>query len=120
MQLLNDFMKRYRQPDYNCVLSDLRAVQLEVLKQMRIEFWGEGVAFPTAKRLRPGVIQNYEGTNYKQDIFKINWRRCEPNWALVIPKDEVDQIRLSRVRNNPDPSGAIPHTPYSDRPVCTG
>ena len=35
-------------------------------------FVEEGVAFPTAKRLRPGVIQNYEGTNYKQDIFKIN------------------------------------------------
>ena len=111
VQLLNDFMKRYRQPDYNCVLSDLRAVQLEVLKQMRIEFWGEGVAFPTAKRLRPGVIQNYEGTNYKQDIFKINCVDVKPNWALVIPKDEVDSNTALQGKNNPDPSGAIPTRP---------
>ena len=111
VQLLNDFMKRYRQPDYNCVLTDLRAVQLEVLKQMRIEFWGEGIAFPTAKRLKPGVIQNYEGTNYIEDIFKINCEGVKPNWALVIPKDEVDSNIALQGKNNPDPSGSIPTRP---------
>ena len=111
VQLLNDFMKRYRQSDYNCVLTDLRAVQLEVLKQMRIEFWGEGIAFPTAKRLKPGVIQNYEGTNYIEDIFKINCEGVKPNWALVIPKDEVDSNIALQGKNNPDPSGSIPTRP---------
>ena len=104
-------MKRYRQPDYNCVLTDLRAVQLEVLKKMRIEFWGEGIAFPTAKRLKPGVIQNYEGTNYIEDIFKINCEGVKPNWALVIPKDEVDSNIALQGKNNPDPSGSIPTRP---------
>lgn len=107
VQLLNDFMKKYRQPDYNYVLTDLRAFQLEVLKQMRIEFWGEGNAFPTAKRLKPGVIQNYEGTNYIEDIFKINCEGVKPNWNLVIPKDEVDSNTALQGNNNPDPSGAI-------------
>lgn len=110
-QLLNNFMQRYRQPDYNCVLTDLRAFQLEVLTQMRIEFWGEGIAFPTAKRLKPGVIQNYEGTNYQQDIFKINCVGVKPNWALVIPKDEVDSNTALQGKNNPDPSGSIPTRP---------
>ena len=107
VQLLNNFMKQYRQPDYNCTLTDLRAFQLEVLKQMRIEFWGEGIAFPTAKRLKPGVIQNYEGTNFIEDIFKINCEGVKPNWTLVIPKDEVDSNMALQGKNNPDPSGAI-------------
>lgn len=111
VQLLNDFMQRYRQPDYNCVLTNLRDFQLEVLKQMRIEFWGEGIAFPTAKRLKPGVIQNYEGTNYIEDIFKINCEGIKPNWSLVIPKDEVDSNMALQGKNNPDPSGAIPTRP---------
>lgn len=109
--LLNDFMKKYRQPDYNCTLTDLRAFQLEVLKQMRIEFWGEGIAFPTAKRLKPGVIQNYEGTNYIEDILKINCEGIKPNWALMIPKDEVDSNMALQGKNNPDPSGSIPTRP---------
>lgn len=107
VQLLNNFMTRYRQPDYNCVLTDLRAFQLEVLKQMRIEFWGEGIAFPTAKRLKPGVIQNYEGTNYIEDIFKINCEGVKPNWTLMIPKTEVDSNMALQGKNNPDPSDAI-------------
>ena len=56
VQLLNNFMKQYRQSNYNFSTGDLRNFQLEVLKQMRIEFWGEGIAFPTAKRLKPDVI----------------------------------------------------------------
>ena len=111
VQLLNDFMKRYRQPDYNCKASDLRTFQLEVLKQMRIEFWGEGTAFPTAKRLKPDVIQNYEGTNYIKDLFKINCKGVKPNWTLVIPKTEVDSNIALQGKNNPDPSGAIPTRP---------
>lgn len=111
VQLLNSFMQKYRQADYNCVSKDLRAFQLEVLKQMRIEFWGEGIAFPTAKRLKPDVIQNYEGTNYIEDIFKINCKGGKPNWALMIPKAEVDSNTALQGKNNPDPSGAIPTRP---------
>ena len=51
VQLLNNFMKQYRQSNYNFSTGDLRNFQLEVLKQMRIEFWGEGIAFPTANRM---------------------------------------------------------------------
>lgn len=104
---LNSFMQNYRQPDYNCQLTDLRAFQLEVLKQMRIEFWGEGNAFPTAKRLKPDVIQNYEGTNFGEDFFKINCKGIKPNWTLVIPRDEVDANAALQGLNNPDPSSAI-------------
>jgi hypothetical protein len=104
---LNDFMKTYRQPDYNYTGSDLRAFQLEVLTQMRIEFWGEGNAFPSAKRLKPGVIQNYEGTNAPADIFKINCEGIKPIWNLVIPIFEVQANVALEGNNNPDPTAKV-------------
>ena len=97
--------------NYNFSTGDLRNFQLEVLKQMRIEFWGEGIAFPTAKRLKPDVIQNYEGTNFIEDIFKINCKGVKPNWTLMIPKTEVDSNTALQGMNNPDPSGAIAKRP---------
>jgi hypothetical protein len=115
---LNDFMRTYRQPDYNCTPADLRAFQIEVLTQMRIEFWGEGNAFPTAKRLKPGVIQNYEGTNAPADIFKINCEGIKPIWNLVIPIFEIQSNIALDGNNNPDPTakvtGPTPIGTYAD------
>lgn len=104
---LNSFMQSYRDPKYNFNTSDERAFQLEVMWQMRIEFWGEGVAFPTAKRLRPGVIQNYEGTNAPSDVFKINCEGIKPQWNLTIPVSEVDANNALKGKNNPNPSARI-------------
>ena len=104
-------MKQYRQSNYNFSTGDLRNFQLEVWKQMRIEFLGEGIAFPTAKRLKPDVIQNYEGTNFIEDIFKINCKGVKPNWTLMIPKTEVDSNTALQGMNNPDQSGAIAKRP---------
>lgn len=104
---LNDFMKQYRDPEYNFSSSNLREFQLEVLTQMRIEFWGEGNAFPTAKRLKPDVIQNYQGTNAPADIFKINFKGIKPNWTLVIPINEIQANVALEGLNNPDPTGTF-------------
>ena len=106
--LLNTFMKTYRDPAYNFVASDQRSFQLEVLTQERIEFWGEGNAFPNAKRLRPGTIQNYEGTNAPADIFKINCQDMKPNWNFVIPRSEIENNNaISKALNNPDPASTV-------------
>lgn len=104
---LNSFMQSYRQSDYNYSASDLRSFQIEVLTQMRIEFWGEGNAFPSAKRIKPDVIQNYEGTNAPGDIFKINMKGIKPNWNLVIPIDEMEANAALTGLNNPDPTGTV-------------
>lgn len=115
---LNQFMQTYRDPAYNYTGTDLREFQLEVLTQMRIEFWGEGNAFPSAKRLKPGVMQNYEGTNAPADIFKINCEGIKPNWTLVIPVFEVNANQALDGYNNPNPTGSItypsPVGQYSD------
>jgi hypothetical protein len=106
--LLNAFMQDYRQPDYNFNPgTDTRAFQLEVLTQERIEFWGEGWGFPNAKRIRPGVIQNYDGTNAPANIFKINCKDIKPNWNFVIPISEVQANKALAGNNNPDPTGTV-------------
>lgn len=105
--LLNAFMKTYRDPAYNFTTTDLRRLQLEVLTQMRIEFWGEGNAFASAKRLKPNVIQNYEGTNAPSDPHKINCEGIKPNWTLMIPIDEVNANSALYGNNNPNPSAAV-------------
>jgi hypothetical protein len=109
VQKLNEFMVNIgqRDPDYNFSTNDLRTFQLEVLTQMRIEFWGEGNAFPSAKRLKPGVMQNYEGTNAPADIFKVNCEGIKPNWNLVIPRTETQSNQALQTTNNPDPTQAI-------------
>lgn len=108
VQLLNNFMQNYRDPNYTCkATSNLRDFQLEVLTQMRIEFWGEGNAFPSAKRLKPGVMQNYEGTNAPSNIFKINCEGIKPNWNFVIPISELNNNKALQGWNNPDPSQKV-------------
>lgn len=105
--LLNNFMNSYRDASYNYTGSDLRAFQLEVLTQMRIEGWGEGWAFPSAKRLQPDVIQNYEGTNAPTDDFKINCKGIKPTWTLVIPQTEVQSNIALEGKNNPNPTQTV-------------
>ena len=107
LQLLNNFMQTYRDPNYNFTTTDLRTFQLEVLTQMRIEFWGEGNAFPSAKRLKPGVMQNYEGTNAPENIFKINCEGIKPIWNMVIPIFEVNNNPALKDMNNPDPTQSV-------------
>lgn len=107
VKLLEDFMKTYRQPTYVCRAASQRDFQLEVLTQERIEFWGEGWGFPNAKRIKPDVIQNYEGTNAPSDIFKINCKGIKPNWNLVVPKSEMDANVAIEGHNNPDPTATV-------------
>lgn len=104
---LNEFMQQYRDATYNFTGSTKEALQEEVLYQMRIEFWGEGEAFATAKRLQLGRIQNYEGTNAPADNFKINCKGIKPIWNLVIPQSELEGNPALQGNNNPDPSGTV-------------
>jgi len=107
IELLNNFMKEWRDPEYNCAAATLRDFQLEVLTQERIEFWGEGWGFPNAKRLKCGVMQNYEGTNAPANIFKINCEGIKPNWNFVITYKETDANVALKDKNNPDPSNIV-------------
>ena len=124
IQKLNDFIKTYRDPNYSFSTAILRDFQLEVLNQMRIEFWGEGIAFPSAKRLRVGVMQNYTGTNAPNNDFMINCKIIKPNWNFVIPKQAIDDNVALVGMNNPEITDAVqtpsPENEYSEGKYSSG
>ena len=103
---LNGFVKKYRDPEYNFITEELRTFQIEVLNQMHIEFWGEGKAFAIAKRLKPGVMQNYTGTNAPFE-YLINCKGIKPVWNMVIPQDAIEKNKALAGKNNPTTSDCI-------------
>lgn len=104
---LNSFMQTYRDPNFSAKSVELRDFEIEALDQMRIEFWGEGNAFPIAKRLKVGTMQNYAGTNCPSDILKLNCEGIKPNWNFVIPTTEIQSNVALEGKNNPDPTKTV-------------
>ena len=107
VQLLQQWVTAYRDGAYKCRATNEREMQLAVLDQMRIEFWGEGNAFPSAKRIKPGVMQYYKGTNAPATIYHINAEGIKPNWNLVIPDYETEINKVLQDQNNPDPTLSV-------------
>lgn len=106
-RLLKLWMNSYRDAAYKCRATNIRELQLAVLDQMRIEFWGEGNAFPSAKRIKPGVMQYYKGTNAPAVNYYINAEGIKPNWNLCIPDFETQINNVLADQNNPDPTLSV-------------
>lgn len=106
--LLTSFMQKYRYSSYSCSAATLDAFLKELYLQKRIEFWGEGITYFDAKRLRMGCKQSYAGTNAPGDDFKINCEGIKPNWNFMIPETEYTSNTVLKDTNNPDPSGKAP------------
>ncbi len=104
---LNAFVKAHRQPDYECTAATVEEFEDEILFQKKVEFWGEGVAFFDAKRMRAGTLQSYPGTNAPTDEFKLNCNGIKPNWNFVIPQSEVNNNIALDGFNNPDPTSTV-------------
>lgn len=110
--LLVDFMKhRITDGSYDMGYIDgPEALQQEVFKQKRIEFWGEGILYFDYKRLEAGIERSYAGSNWPT-AMKFNVEGVAPWWNIVIPQGEFlantglgDMTEM----NNPDPSGTVP------------
>lgn len=103
-QMLETFMKTYRDPQYTCLVSEQNQVVEETVFQKRIELWGEGQSFFDVKRLNLPVTRGYEGTNHQEsECFNTTTR---PAWmTYVIVKLEEDGNKALTGYNNPDPSG---------------
>ena len=110
---LNSFMNTYRYTDgsYKCTSSSRRAFEVELVRQKRIEFWGEGVTLFDIKRLEMAVIRGYSGSNHpagaqfnSKDGFVAPWS------ILYIPVSEGNQNKALVL--NPDPSAASQELKY--------
>ena len=89
-QILENFVKTYRNPDYICTASSASNFQNEVWFQRRVELWGEGFAMADVMRLGKNVVRVKNGveTNYP-DAFAFNVA-ADNGWLLMrIPQAET-------------------------------
>lgn len=59
--ILETFVKTYRDPSYTCSAADAAAFQEEVWRQRRIELWGEGFCYFDLLRLNKGLDRRGTG-----------------------------------------------------------
>lgn len=104
-QILNAIMQT-RDPNYDCSGVPDSFFQAELYNQKLIEFWGEGIIFPDAKRIGAGMHNGYPGTNVPGD-FRLNCTGVCPAWNFVIPKTEINGNPALDGYNNPDPTEAL-------------
>lgn len=103
-QLVENFMKTHRDPQYQCRPTIQEAIVEEIAFQKRVELWGEGQSFFDVKRLNLPVTRGYEGTNHlESECFNTTTRPAWMSWVII--KTEEDGNAAITGYNNPDPSG---------------
>lgn len=96
-KLLEDFMKRHRNPNYSFKGSNLID---EIVFQKAVELWGEGQFFFDVKRLNMPVTKNYTGTNHTAPyLYNTTTRPSWMNWQI----SQLEEMTNSGVNgyNNP-------------------
>ena len=108
---LDAFMNTYRctttsanAEPYHCTATSLYYFTNELIRQKRIEFWGEGLTYYDYKRLKLGFRLKYDGSNHPTN-YQFNFQNgyVAPRMNFVIPNAEIQYN--SGIVNNPDPSG---------------
>ncbi|WP_418983963.1 RagB/SusD family nutrient uptake outer membrane protein [Alistipes sp.] len=90
-QLLESFVKTYRDPSYTCKASTPQEFQNAVWLQRRIELWGEGFAPMDLMRLKKPLVRFHSGrTSNFPDLFKFNIPAEDPSFLCTIPNGEIN------------------------------
>lgn len=110
-QALENFITTYRYKlnttPYVSSSTTLREFQEEVIRQKRIEFWGEGIVFWDYKRLELRVERGYKGTNAPKGYrFNSIEGYCAPWMNIYI--STYEELYNEAIIINPDPTLAIP------------
>ena len=107
--VLNAFVSQYRDPQYSFQATGDRLIT-EILKQRRIELWGEGLIWFDIMRLNQGVDRRGCGFHEATVIFNI-----EPESPILLyrlPQTEIQaNSAISESDNNP--AASLP-TPVKD------
>lgn len=106
LSLLTEFMKNYRNAKYTPKAVEQADIIDEIYFQKSIELWGEGQSFFDVKRLNKSVTRGYEGTNWGDDLTRLN-TNGRPAWMnIVIVQSEKNNNKALVGMNNPDPTDA--------------
>ena len=97
-QILENFVRTYRDPSYTCNATTAEGVQDAVWFQRRIELWGEGFSFTDLLRLKKPLDRT--GSNYGASVrFKLPAE--SPIFLYLIPEDEENHNEALVGNNNP-------------------
>lgn len=97
---------RYDDASYTCAATDMDSFITELIKQKRIELWGEGLVYFDYKRLGLAVKRTYDGTNFSESQ-RLNSKDgyVAPWMNYVMP--EYENAYNPAVIQGPDPSGVV-------------
>lgn len=100
--LLEDFVKTNRDPNYKCTASSAEALRDEIWFQRRIELWGEGFFYFDIMRLKKPVIRVENGVSSFPDAWRFNIPAEDPILLWLVPKSEIEaNSGISEEDNNP-------------------
>lgn len=90
-QTLIDFVRAYRDPEFNCNPADFKAFQDVVWNQRRLELWGEGISYADLQRLQKPIDRRGGGfpTNFVLNVAADNVVRL-----YDIPQAEIQRNPL--------------------------
>ena len=109
IKLLKNFMKEYRNSQYDRSPASWADFKKEYMLQKRVEFWGEGIVFFDYKRLDVGINRAFAGSNHPS-VFRLGATDGRsPQWNIVVTRAEFQSnTAIDDKTNNPDPSNKIP------------
>ena len=109
IKLLKNFMKEYRNSQYDRSPASWDDFKKEYMLQKRVEFWGEGIVFFDYKRLDVGINRAFAGSNHPS-VFRLGATDGRsPQWNIVGTRAEFQSnTAIDDKTNNPDPSNKIP------------
>lgn len=103
VQVLNDFVRTYRDPQYNAEATG-RKIEDEVWFQRRVELWGEGFSNSDTRRLGKPLVRFHGSDSNWPEAFRFNMTADDGWWLLRFCTDELN-TNLAIVDNE---GGALP------------
>lgn len=107
-QVLEGFVKNYRDPAYTCSATDLDSFIDEVWFQRRVELWGEGFSLFDVLRLKKPIIR--KDANFSGNVTFEDLPAESPIFIYSIPESEREAnkgIDASLLREDPVAPKAI-------------
>lgn len=90
--VLENFVKTYRNPNYDITKTGKLNLEDEIWFQRRVELWGEGFATPDTKRLNKPVVRIHgkgDDSNFP-DNYKFNMAADDSWLNMRFPQTELD------------------------------
>lgn len=103
VQVLNDFVRTYRDPQYNAEATG-RKIEDEVWFQRRVELWGEGFSNSDTRRLGKPLVRFHGSDSNWPEAFRFNMTADDGWWLLRFCTYELN-TNLAIVDNE---GGALP------------